>query len=139
MNRRTLLLAALTLAAWPAEAQTSLPSVSVREAYERLKSGKSVLIDIRRPEEWKETGVAEGAITLDMTSPTFLDRLAALRREHAGKAIDIICRTANRTQRVQEILFRRGWSEIVNVRGGMVGNPGNAGWLMERLPLMRIN
>jgi rhodanese-related sulfurtransferase len=138
MNRRILLAAALSCAALPAGAQSALPSVSVKEAHERAKSGKSILVDIRRPEEWKDTGVPEGAVMLDMTAPTFLAKLSALKLDHPGKTIEIICRTANRTQRVQEILFQRGWREIVNVRGGILGNPGNPGWLAEALPIARV-
>lgn len=140
MNRRTLLASALACAAAPALAQQDpLPSVSVKEAHDRLKAGKSVLVDIRRPEEWKDTGVAEGAQMLDMTSPSFLARLQALRMENPGKMIDIICRTANRSKRVQEILAQNGWRGfIVNVRGGMLGNPGNPGWLSENLPIVRM-
>jgi rhodanese-related sulfurtransferase len=154
MNRRTLMtaLAALPFAA-TAKAQTPLPqtpvpqipatqipaphSISVREAHERAKAGTSVLIDIRRPEEWADTGVAEGAIKLDMTSPLFEARLATIRSENPGKPIDMICRTANRTRDVQMQLSRRGWTNLVNVRGGMLGNPGNPGWLDEKLPLQK--
>ncbi len=141
MNRRDILCLLATSAplglAMPALAQTALPSVSVREAHARQKAGQSILVDIRRPEEWEDTGVPEGAIKLDMTSPAFEARLAALRAENPGKQIDLICRTANRTRDVQQALMRRGWRDIVNVRGGLLGNPGNPGWLDEKLPVAR--
>ena len=154
MNRRnffTLFLAAPFFVALPAFAQTlppqsslpqSLPSrplpfsVSVREAHERAKSGASVLVDIRTPEEWADTGVAEGAIRLDMTTPGFEIRLAGIRAENPGKPIDLICRTANRTRQVQDALTKRGWRDLVNVRGGMLGNPTDKGWLDEKLPVL---
>ncbi len=154
MNRRTLIAALAALPfAMTANAQTpaqqaptqqapasqiSAPaSISVREAHDRAKAGTAVLIDIRRPEEWADTGVAEGAIKLDMTSPLFEARLATIRSENPGKPIDLICRTANRTRDVQMQLSRRGWTNLVNVRGGMLGNPGNPGWLDEKLPLQK--
>ena len=40
-------------------------TLSVREAHEQAKAGKLLLIDIRRPDEWRDTGVPEGAIPLD--------------------------------------------------------------------------
>jgi rhodanese-related sulfurtransferase len=135
MNRRSFLTFAIALLPLAAVAQETLPSISVREAYQRAKSGASILVDIRRPEEWADTGVPEGAVKLDMTSPAFEARLAALRAEHPGKPIDLICRTANRTRVVQEALVKRGWRDIVNVRGGLLGNPGNPGWLDEKLPV----
>jgi rhodanese-related sulfurtransferase len=135
MKRRDIMLGALAMAVSPAAAQSGLPSISVREAHERAKSGKSILVDIRLPEEWADTGVPQGAVKLDMTSPAFEARLAGLRAENPGKPIDLICRTANRTRTVQEALIRRGWRDVVNVRGGLLGNPGNPGWLDEKLPV----
>jgi rhodanese-related sulfurtransferase len=115
---------------------TPPPSVSVNEAHQRAKSGQSILIDVRRPDEWADTGVPEGAIKLDMGAPTFVAKLATIRAENPGKPIDVICRTANRTAQLQAALTAQGWTNIVNVRGGMLGNPGNAGWLAQGLPVV---
>ncbi|MGL5362759.1 MAG: rhodanese-like domain-containing protein [Bosea sp. (in: a-proteobacteria)] len=120
----------------PALAQVAAPpAMSVREAHAATKAGQIILVDIRRPEEWADTGVAQGAIKLDMTSPIFEARLAGLRAENPGKPIAIICRTANRTRVVQDILGKRGWRDLVNVKGGMLGDGQNSGWLDEKLPL----
>lgn len=131
------LFVALLLAAGPASAQTLPPrtTMSVREAHARSRAKEVILVDIRRPEEWADTGVAEGAIKLDMTSPVFEARLAGLRAENPGKPIAIICRTASRTRHVQEVLGKRGWTGIVDVRGGMLGDGRNKGWLDEGLPV----
>lgn len=110
-------------------------TMSVREAHAATRAGKVVLVDIRRPEEWADTGVAEGAIRLDMTSAAFEARLAMIRAENPGKPIALICRTANRTRTVQEQLSARGWQGLVNVTGGMLGDGRNPGWLAEKLPL----
>ena len=136
MNRRALLLLA-TLCSLPvhAEAQTPLPSLSVREAHEAAKAGKLVLVDIRTPEEWADTGVPEGAIRLDMTGSAFEVRLAALKLDHPGKPIALICRTGNRTSTLQRTFAARGWKELVDVRGGLLGNPRDKGWLAEGLPV----
>lgn len=120
-------------------AQTPAPaapaSLSVREAHEATKAGKVVLVDIRRPDEWADTGVAEGAVRLDMTSGAFEAKLATLKAENPGKPIALICRTANRTRTVLQQLTARGWQGLVNVRGGMLGDGREAGWLAEKLPL----
>ena len=122
MHRRAVLL--LALAAMPALAQATpeQASVSVRGAHARFKAGQIILVDIRRPDEWADTGVAEGAIRLDMTSPVFEARLAGLRADNPGKPIALICRTATRTRHVLETLGRRGWSNLIDVRGGMLGD-----------------
>lgn len=136
MNRRAfLLLAALGSLPLRAEAQTPLPSLSVREAHEAAKAGKLVLVDIRTPEEWTDTGVPEGAIRLDMEGSAFEVRLAALKLDHPGKPIALICRTGNRTSTLQKKLAGRGWTNLVDVRGGLLGNPKDKGWLAEGLPV----
>ena len=136
MLRRSLLLSLATLTfAGPVRAQTPLPWLSVREAHEAARAGKLVLVDIRTPEEWTDTGVPEGAIRLDMTGSAFEVRLAALKLDHPGKPIALICRTGNRTSTVQKTLAVRGWKELVDVRGGLLGNPKDKGWLAEGLPV----
>jgi rhodanese-related sulfurtransferase len=136
MNRRAfLLLAAFCSLPALAEAQAPLPSLSVREAREAAKAGKLILVDIRTPEEWTDTGVPEGAIKLDMTGSAFEVRLAALKLDHPGKPIALICRTGNRTSTLQKKLAGRGWTNLVDVRGGLLGNPKDKGWLSESLPV----
>lgn len=136
MNRRAfLLLAAFCSLPGRAVAQQALPSLSVREAHEAAKAGKLVLVDIRTPEEWSDTGVPEGAIRLDMTGSAFEVRLAALKLDHPGKPIALICRTGNRTSTLQKTLAGRGWKDLIDVRGGLLGNPRDKGWLAERLPV----
>ncbi len=136
MDRRSFLLSLATMAViGPARAQSALPSLSVREAHEAARAGKLVLVDIRTPDEWADTGVPDGAIRLDMTGSAFEVRLAALKLDHPGKPIALICRTGNRTSTLQKTLAARGWKELVDVRGGLLGNPRDKGWLAEGLPV----
>lgn len=136
MDHRSFLLSLATMAViGPARAQSALPSLSVREAHEAAKAGKLVLVDIRTPDEWADTGVPDGAIRLDMTGSAFEVRLAALKLDHPGKPIALICRTGNRTSTLQKTLAARGWKELVDVRGGLLGNPRDKGWLAEGLPV----
>lgn len=115
----------------PALAQTALPA---RATHEAVQAGRVLLIDIRSPVEWADTGVALGAITLDAASPGFEVRLAGLRLDHAGKRIALIDRTGGLAASVQQKLAQRGWRDLVIVRGGMLGPEG---WLAEKLPIGR--
>lgn len=140
MNRRQLLAlaaAALPLAGARAQQGTERAALSVREAHEAARGKRVILVDIRTPEEWRDTGVAQDALRLDMTHPAFEARLAGLRAENPGKPIALICRTAGRSRRLQETLTKRGWRDILDVRGGMLGDGRNRGWLDEGLPLAR--
>jgi rhodanese-related sulfurtransferase len=113
-------------------------TMTVREAHEQAQTGNVVLVDIRTPEEWADTGVPVNAIRLDMREPSFEARLAALRAANPGKDIALICRTANRTVRVQDALSARGWTGLINVKGGLLGNPTDTGWLAEGLPVTQV-
>jgi rhodanese-related sulfurtransferase len=136
MKRRAFLaLAALLLLPAHGRAQATAPSLSVREAHEAAKAGRLVLVDIRTPEEWADTGMPEGAIRLDMEGSGFEARLAGVKLDHPGKTIALICRTGNRSSSLQRKLAGRGWRDVVDVRGGLLGNPRDKGWLAEGLPV----
>lgn len=95
----------LTLAALSGEALAQDPSL--------------LLVDIRRPEEWQQTGVVEGALLI-----TYADRdsfLAALRPHlEEGQSIALICRTGNRTSRATRQIAGAVAAPVVDVAGGMV-------------------
>ncbi len=132
MNRRALLLGLLaTSVALPAGAQAPA-SISPREAHDGTRAGTLVLIDIRSPTEWADTGVPLGAIRLDAETAGFEVRLAALRLDHPGKRIALIDRTGGLATSVRQKLAGRGWRDLVAVRGGVLGQ---GGWLAEKLPV----
>jgi rhodanese-related sulfurtransferase len=134
-NRRTVLALAL-LAPGAALAQQAAPAaISAREAYAAQQAGALVLVDIRTPSEWAQTGVPKGALRIDLASADFLSKLEAARRAHPGKRIGLICRTSSRTSRAAQALAARGWSEIVDVAGGVAGSPRGKGWFAEGLPV----
>lgn len=114
----------------PAQIATMTPD----HAYEAARSGEIILIDIRRPEEWLQTGVAEGAIGLDMTQESFVPALVALRQANPQTPLALICRTGNRTGHVTSTLARQGFPGLVDVSEGMVGGRNGTGWLKRGLP-----
>ena len=103
-----------------------------REAFEATQAGQLLLVDIRTPAEWADTGLPQGAIALDLDAPAFDVRLAALRLDHPGKRIALIDRTGAQAAATVQKLAGRGWRDLAAVRGGMLG-PG--GWLAEGLPV----
>ncbi|MDO8891361.1 MAG: rhodanese-like domain-containing protein [Sulfurimicrobium sp.] len=90
------------------------------------------LYDVRRAEEWSQTGVVEGSRKLTFVdsagrmNPELLPRLAA----EVGKndPVVLICRTGNRTDSLARELAKAGYTQIYNVRDGITrwigeGNP----------------
>jgi rhodanese-related sulfurtransferase len=103
-------------------------------AYDKAQTGEIILVDIRRPEEWLETKVGEGAIALDMREESFVNSLVALRQANPEKPIALICATGGRSAYVTSALTGQGFPGLVDVSEGMIGGPNGQGWLKRGLP-----
>ncbi|WNJ92213.1 rhodanese-like domain-containing protein [Bosea sp. 685] len=133
LSRRYLLAALASMAlAKTARAQSS-GTLSAREAYDGVTAGALLIIDIRTPDEWTDTGVPQGALRLDAESAGFEVRLAGIRLDHPGKRIALIDRSGGLAASIQAKLAGRGWRDLVMVRSGMLGPEG---WLSEKLPVV---
>ena len=109
-------------------------TMTALDAFGGAQSGRIILVDIRTPGEWKETGVGEGAIGLDMQSQTFVSDLSNLRLANPNTPIALICRTGSRSDYVVTELNKRGFIGLVDVAEGMAGGPNGAGWIPQGLP-----
>jgi rhodanese-related sulfurtransferase len=94
------------------------------------------IYDIRRPEEWRETGVVEGSRKLTFVdaggrpNPEFLPRFNA----EVGKndPVILICRTGNRTDKLaRELMEEQGYTQVYNVRHGITG------WIAGNNPVVK--
>jgi rhodanese-related sulfurtransferase len=133
LNRR-ILIAGAAVFILPRWAQAQVPTIlSPREAHDAARAGTLLLIDIRRPEEWRDTGLPQGALALDAETPGFEVRLAGLRLDHPGKRIALIDRSGGLSSSLRAKLAGRGFRDILAVRGGMLGP---FGWLAEKLPVV---
>ncbi len=112
--------------------------MSASEALERAGRGEIVLVDVRSPDEWRESGVAGPAITLSMHERGFLEGLARLKEENSGKPIAMICATGGRTAFLQKELEKRGLGTVIDVSEGMFGNGEAPGWLARGLPVRKV-
>jgi rhodanese-related sulfurtransferase len=139
LTRRTALFCIATGMTGNAMAQTTTPIYPVNmtppEIAKLAQEKKVILVDIRRPEEWAETGVAENAHKLDMNDPLFSAKLSKLTGGDRSKPVALICRTANRTRTVQQALLQGGYAAVINVEGGMIGNSADQGWIKHGLPV----
>ncbi len=102
------LLACLVL---PAALAADVPRVSAGEAARRVAAGEAILVDVREPAEWAETGVAAPAELLAMsdfngeqkTWKPFLEK-------SAGKPLILYCRSGARSGRVAAALAAQGYN-----------------------------
>ena len=109
--------------------------LSPEEALAKSRSGEILLIDIRTPSEWRQTGVAPEAHRIDMTDPRFVERLLQDMGGDKSAPIALICRTGNRSGYVQQQLQKMGFSQVYNVPEGMAGSRSGPGWVRRGLPV----
>ena len=135
MHPRILLLAGLFFVATPCVAG---PDWTAAEAAKATADGKVVLIDIRTPPEWRETGYARGAklINLQQTEAAFKAQILAVANGDKSTPIALICRTGNRTTFAQKALQADGFTNVYNVKEGMVGSAAGPGYIRHGLPLL---
>ena len=94
---------------------------------ERLRAEGVAVIDVRRPDEWRKTGVIEGSHLLtffDKKGRYDLDRwlpaLAAI--VEADRPVALICRSGNRSGRVARLLDERfGYRHVYTAQDGILG------------------
>jgi rhodanese-related sulfurtransferase len=121
-----LMMAATAFAAEQMDAET---------AYSQIGAGKMVLVDVRTPAEWKDTGVAPGAIMLSMGSKDFTKKLKEVVEANPGKQIGLICASGGRSTAVQKQMEKLGIGDAVDITEGMKGNGSAPGWIARGLPV----
>ncbi len=107
-----------------------------QQTYDLMMKGELILIDVRTKPEWQQSGVAKGAITLDMTRPDFLIEIAKIRLENPDKILGFICASGRRSTIIYNALSERGYSNIYSIFGGTTGN-GVAGWIKDGFPVVK--
>ncbi|MEY3774987.1 MAG: hypothetical protein RLZZ129_1767 [Verrucomicrobiota bacterium] len=79
------------------------------EAARRVEQGNAILIDVREPAEWADTGVATPAVLLPLSDlrgnrTQWKDFLA----KHAGKELIVYCRSGTRSGIATKLLTAEG-------------------------------
>lgn len=137
-TRFTLAAGAALLISLSGCAQESGPSVAAPDAWSQAQAGQLTLIDIRRPDEWKQTGVAKGALEINMAHPQgaagFVKQVEAELGGDKHAPVGLICRTGNRTTQMQKVLTDAGFTNVVHIKEGMAGSGAGPGWLARGLP-----
>ncbi|ATX66470.1 rhodanese-like domain-containing protein [Roseinatronobacter bogoriensis] len=115
MRHIALSLLAVFLFITPATAQqvyTAEPSA------QQLQDVPVLLVDIRQPQEWVETGVLPNALLLTFNGPaSFLQQLQP--HLQPGQPVALICRTGNRTARAAQMIAPSLDVPVIDVAGGI--------------------
>jgi len=121
------LLIALTFAACGGAATADIEVVSPADAAAFLDdhSDEVVLLDVRTPEEYREIRVP-GSINIDFYAADFASQLDALPKD---VPYVVYCRSGNRSSQAVDIMADLGFTEVLDVDGGIVS------WSEAGLPL----
>ncbi|MBI2518097.1 MAG: rhodanese-like domain-containing protein [Opitutae bacterium] len=96
---------------------TEVAKITPKAADELLRTGKAVLVDVREPAEWAETGVAEKAVLLAKSDFEGAQKDWKPFLEKAGaKTIVLYCRSGRRSGAVAAALAEKGYT-VLNAGG----------------------
>lgn len=122
--------------AWSLRRPFDGATLSPPEVLVGVRHGRLWLVDIRRPDEWQATGVAEGAIPLDMRRDDFAAALAAATAADPDRPVALICARGVRSSQLTARLEAAGASDLIDVPEGMLGSRAGPGWLARGLPVV---
>lgn len=106
-------------------------------AHRLAAEGQIVLVDIRRPDEWAKTGSGEHAVRLDLRREDFIAELDKLVGGDRAAPLALICARGVRSARENNKLIEAGFTSVIDVPEGMLGNAKGPGWIKRGLPLDR--
>lgn len=108
--------------------------IAPADAAQLVADGKAILVDVREPSEWRETGVAAPALLLAKSDfdgaqtdwKPFLEKAAASK----DQTIILYCRSGNRSGKMTAALAEKGY-KVVNA-GGL------RDWIAAGLPTRKV-
>ena len=109
--------------------KVSIKMITVDQAYEGIESGAFILVDVRRDDEWINTGRPKGSYGVPLQSPDFISQISQLVQGDKGAAIAVSCGTGGRSLQGSNRLVDEGFTRIFNVEGGFLE------WKCQGLPI----
>lgn len=113
--------------------------IDAATAHQKAAAGDITLVDIRTPEEWRETGVPASAhaVTLDQPPQALMTKIDALLAGDRSRPLALICRTGNRSSKLAVELRKQGYTNVIDVAEGLAGGRNGQGWAKAGLPLRK--
>lgn len=100
-------------------------TITNEEASQKLIDSNIPIVDIRTPEEWKETGLLKRSIPIMLFDEkgnydlkVFLDQLN--KAVDTTKPFAIICRTGSRTKLLASFLSNKLNYDVINIKSGIL-------------------
>ncbi|MCX6297796.1 MAG: rhodanese-like domain-containing protein [Bacteroidetes bacterium] len=94
-----------------------MQTISVEALNEKLVAGESInLVDVREPHEHADFNIGGILLPLGQVQTMQIDEIEDLR----DKEVYVYCRSGNRSGQACMILEQMGFTNLVNVSGGML-------------------
>jgi rhodanese-related sulfurtransferase len=121
-----MLCGAIAMGLFFSRSQTQAKLISPKEAFERSKSEKDILLlDVRTQEEYAEGHIANSLLIPIQELAGRVDELLPYK----DKTIIAYCRTGHRSGKATELLGAKGFT-VYNMEGGMIK------WTDAKLPVV---
>lgn len=116
------------------------PKIDPAEAHRRAQAGDITLIDVRSPQEWRETGTPENALLITMHGKNgisgFVSNVEAATGGDRSRPVALICAAGGRSSNLQARLEKQGFKTVIDVSEGVEGGLFSKGWKGRGLPLV---
>ena len=115
--------------------------IDARTAYGLAQAGQLLIIDIRRPSEWENTGLPAPGVGISLQNSLrkirrgFPDDVLDAVGGNKDRPIALICASGGRSAWAVGLLQETGFSRIHDISEGMFGNGKAPGWLAHNLPV----
>ena len=114
-------------------------TLSAPDAYAQIQAGTLTLIDVRTSDEWRQTGVAKGALRINMANAQgetgFIQQVGTALGGDKHRPIGLIGLAGNRSANAQKVLRASGFTHVYTIKEGMLGGSAGPGWIARRLPV----
>lgn len=141
MPRRLALVLILAVPAAPLWATAAIagPQIDPVEAHKLSQAGEVLLVDVRSPKEWQDTGTPQGAQLITMHGKRgvdgFVEAVETALKGDKSKPVALICAAGGRSSYLQRQLEARGFKAVYDVEAGVVGGLMSKGWKKRGLPM----
>ena len=105
-----------------------IPQIDPADANDLVRKKQLILVDVRTENEW-QGGIPKGAHTVTLGDPRMVDTIYGFMKEDASAPVAVICRSGMRSGRAAKLLAGAGFTDVSNVRGGMMA------WTAANLPV----
>ncbi len=123
---------------WPVAVLAGAEDLTAEEAQAKAERGDLLLIDVRSPQEWRQTGIPASAVPVTIHqaggAQAFYKAILDVVDGDPSRPIAVICARGNRSIKAFQFLKAQGFTAVSNVGEGMFGNGKAPGWLARGLP-----